>query len=96
MRSLLDRRQELVAWHEAVTINSPAAYREFLGELIRAATTLRPRNGWSAAPTAGRSAPTLALCKPTRMRRTDVAETRAPRFARQRGDATFSRGDAAV
>ncbi|NVO15999.1 MAG: caspase family protein [Rhodoplanes sp.] len=32
VRSLLDRRQELLAWHDAVTINTAAAYRAFLAE----------------------------------------------------------------
>ncbi|WP_170149709.1 caspase family protein [Rhodoplanes roseus] len=32
VRGLMDRRQELVAWHEAATINTAAAYRAFLAE----------------------------------------------------------------
>jgi hypothetical protein len=32
VRSLLDRREAMIAWHEATTENTPAAYQDFLAE----------------------------------------------------------------
>lgn len=73
VRSLLDRRQELVAWHEAVTINSPAAYREFLASYPSSDYASTAQRLVSRTDSRSLSADARA-CKPTRMRRTDVAK----------------------
>ncbi|MDC7788632.1 caspase family protein [Rhodoplanes sp. TEM] len=74
VRGLLDRRQELVAWHEAATINTPAAYRAFLAEFptsdyAKTAQRLLERTGRSA----GAEARDRACGTPTIRRRTDLA-----------------------
>jgi hypothetical protein len=75
VRSLLERRQELVAWHEAVTVNTPAAYREFLvsypsSDYAATAQRLVSRTDARSLGAAARA----RACSPTRTRRTDVAK----------------------
>lgn len=73
VRSLLDRRQELVAWHEAVTINTPAAYREFLTSYPSSDYTATARRLVSRTDnrSLGAEARARACSQPTRTRRAD-------------------------
>lgn len=72
VRSLLERRQELVAWHEAVTINTPAAYREFLASYPKSDYAAAAQRLVSRTDSRSLGAEARArACGPTRTRRTD-------------------------
>ncbi|MFD2184826.1 caspase family protein [Rhodoplanes azumiensis] len=74
VRSLLDRRQELTAWHEAATLNTAAGYRAFLAEFpgsdyAKTAQRLIERTG----RTAGAEARERSCGTQTIRRRTDLS-----------------------
>lgn len=73
VRSLLERRQELVAWHDAVTVNSPAAYREFLASYPSSDYASTAQRLVSRTDSRSVNADARA-CKPTKTRRTDIAK----------------------
>jgi uncharacterized caspase-like protein len=76
VRSLLDRRQELMAWHDAVTVNTPAAYRDFLtsypnSDYAATAQRLVSRTDSRSLGADGRA---RVCSQPTRTRRADFAQ----------------------
>ncbi len=91
VRSLLDRRQVVIAWHTAVTINTVASYQAFLASygssdfretanrLIERARARSVSNPSAAFAAVGPACPCSQPVKPSsRQRRTDLAPTQTP------------------
>src|SRR4029450_10612193 len=91
VRTLVERRREMIAWHDAVTINTIASYQTFLGSyassdfaptanrLVDRARTRSVSNAASAYASVGPTCPCSQPSTPApRQRRADVSPSDNP------------------
>ena len=90
VRTLVERRREMIAWHDAVIINTVASYQTFLASyassdfaatatrLVERARTRSVSNAASAFASVGATCPCSQPTPAPRQRRTDVSPSNNP------------------